>query len=308
MSNTYSSLKKTRLDVVTGFLGAGKTTFLAQYTDWLNEKGVSYCIIENEFGKAGIDADILSSSGAKILEISGGCVCCTLKVTLHNMLLDLCNKVDRILLEPSGLFCGDDLLDIVHTPGLEIEPGFWTGIVDPVAYPLMTDDSRDVLRSELMHAGSILISKADMVSVEEIETVRNDVIAMLPEPKPQVFSDIWSEVTKDTFFKRIEKAGCVIREHERKIYDHTGMFQSTYIKPEGFFTESDLRDKLNKIMHGEYGDVLRVKGTILSDTGCWAINCTPGCVSIVKCMSRKTIGLNIIGNNLKREQIRTILT
>ncbi|MGN1346043.1 MAG: GTP-binding protein, partial [Eubacteriales bacterium] len=121
----------TKLDVITGFLGAGKTTFLTRYTAWLAGQGIRYAVIENEFGRAGVDAALLEQRGARVLEISGGCVCCTLKVGLHDMLHALCGEVDRILLEPSGLFCGDDLLDIVNSPDMSIEPGFWLGIVDP---------------------------------------------------------------------------------------------------------------------------------------------------------------------------------
>lgn len=72
----------TKLDVVTGFLGAGKTTFLQTYHRWLTGKGVTSCIIENEFGAAGVDGAVLRGSGAAVRDISGGCVCCTLKVTL----------------------------------------------------------------------------------------------------------------------------------------------------------------------------------------------------------------------------------
>ena len=101
-----------KLDVVTGYLGSGKTTFIEKYIDYLNASGISFAVIENEFGRAGVDADILRSTGAEIHEISGGCVCCTLKVTLYDLLSDLAKRVERIILEPSGLFCGDDLIDV----------------------------------------------------------------------------------------------------------------------------------------------------------------------------------------------------
>ena len=106
----------TYLDVITGFLGAGKTTFLEHYTRHLRETGVSFCIIENEFGRAGVDGAQLRQSGARVRELSGGCVCCALKVPLHALIEELTGEVDRILLEPSGLFNGDDLMDILNTP------------------------------------------------------------------------------------------------------------------------------------------------------------------------------------------------
>lgn len=308
MTDTHSRQANTRLDVITGFLGAGKTTFLGYYTRWLNGKGISYCIIENEFGKAGIDADILADTGAKILEISGGCVCCTLKVTLYDMLRELCGKVERVLLEPSGLFCGDDLLDIIHSPDLEIEPGFWVGIVDPIAFPLMTEDDRDVLRSELIHAGSILISKADMLPEKEADAVCGEAVRMLPAPEPLIFRDIWREAEPDSFFSAIEQAGCVIRPHERKIYDHTGMFQSACIAPKRVFTEEELQSCLTIILNGGCGEILRIKGCVQCFDGCRMINCTPGCISAERTEKENAPVLNIIGRNLQRKQINTILS
>ena len=115
----------TYLDVVTGFLGSGKTTFLAWYIRWLKKSGIRACVIENEFGRAGVDGALLKTTGVTLREISGGCVCCTLKVTLHQLLGELSEHYDRILLEPSGLFCGDDLMDILHSPDCRVLPGMW---------------------------------------------------------------------------------------------------------------------------------------------------------------------------------------
>ena len=173
----------TYLDVVTGFLGSGKTTFLAWYIRWLKKSGIRACVIENEFGRAGVDGALLKTTGVTLREISGGCVCCTLKVTLHQLLGELSEHYDRILLEPSGLFCGDDLMDILHSPDCRVLPGMWACIVDPMALSSMNDEDLAVLQSEMMQAGSVVASKTQLCSQEEPDSLSPLIARLLPAPR-----------------------------------------------------------------------------------------------------------------------------
>lgn len=175
----------TKLNVVTGFLGAGKTTFIKNYLPWLKQQGLRSCVIENEFGVAGVDGATLNAAGASVLEISGGCVCCTMKVTLYDMLFHLAGQVDRIVLEPSGLFCGDDLLDILSGGNVPVELGMWCGVVDPLTVSCMEEDDLAVLQSELIHAGSVVVSKTAFAQPEELQRTEKLLIDML-QPQPLI--------------------------------------------------------------------------------------------------------------------------
>ena len=77
---------RARVDLIDGFLGAGKTTFIQKYMKYLDERGISYMVLENEFGAAGVDASIL---GGNVRELTGGCICCGQKVNFHNLLIEL---------------------------------------------------------------------------------------------------------------------------------------------------------------------------------------------------------------------------
>ena len=92
------------IDLITGFLGAGKTTFIRKYAEYLDSIGVTCIVIENEYGSTGIDSRILQADGITTDELFGGCICCTLKVGFHDMLYTLSDKVDRIIVEPSGVY------------------------------------------------------------------------------------------------------------------------------------------------------------------------------------------------------------
>lgn len=297
----------TYLDVVTGFLGAGKTTFLSRYCRWLEKQNMRYCVIENEFGRAGVDGALLEKQGVRVKEISGGCVCCTLKVTLHDLLEELSGEVDRIILEPSGLFCGDDLMDIVSSPNCSVKPGMWVGIVDPLSIGLMNDDDMAVLQSELMQAGSIVLSKAQLCDSKDLEGLPERLFAMLPAPRPELWAQPWSELSDDEWFAALQASGTVLREHERRYFDHVSMFQSAAFSPKQSFSEVQLGNVLSAIMDAASGEVLRAKGVLNAQGGCWQINATPGCESASFESESCAPMLNIIGRNLNRKYIRSLL-
>lgn len=80
----------TKIDLINGFLGSGKTTFIHRYLPWLTARGERVAVIENEFGTAGMDTAILSQTGVQVRELSGGCVCCGQKVNFYRLLRELC--------------------------------------------------------------------------------------------------------------------------------------------------------------------------------------------------------------------------
>lgn len=295
----------TKLDVVTGFLGAGKTTLLQIYHRWLTGKGVTSCIIENEFGTAGVDGAVLRGSGAAVRDISGGCVCCTLKVTLRELLWELAGQVERVILEPSGLFCGDDLLDIFRSPGCPVEPGMWCGIIDPAMLPLMNGEDRAVLDSEIVHAGSLLLSKTQYISALERRRAAEEVRRML-EPAPLLYTAPWTELEPDLWFPALQRAGTVIRPHTRRRFDHTNMFQSTSFAARRVPSEAALRRSLQALLRGEAGQILRIKGTVRTEGALWQVNGTPDALSVQPAADGPE-GLNIIGRGLDRRRIRQLL-
>lgn len=291
------------LDVVTGYLGAGKTTFILKYIDYLKENNITFAVIENEFGRAGTDADILRASCAEILEISGGCVCCTLKTTLYDMLNSLSEKVDRIILEPSGIFCGDDLIDIINSPSLSIKPGFWLGVIDPLMMNRLAPEELEVLTAEIIHAGAVYISKTDLVgSVTEraVKSVTEYLNGAIEEILPMMFSGF------DIDFEALLETGYVVRPHERKVFDHTTMYMSASITPKRKFTENELLEALNAVYSDDCGEIIRIKGSVAAENGGWRVNCSIGCDSILYDPKITLPILNIIGKKLNRKKINTI--
>ncbi len=139
----------TEIDLVTGFLGAGKTTFIKKYGDFLSRKNIKFAVVENEFGAAGVDSAVLESKSWKVTEISGGCICCTLKTGFHEIIKDLSRTFERIIIEPSGIFNSDDFFDVINSPELKAKcrPGMCITLVDPHSLARLNESERSVLAS-----------------------------------------------------------------------------------------------------------------------------------------------------------------
>ena len=97
-----------KLDLVTGFLGAGKTTLISRFCRYFTGQGWRFGVVENEFGAAGVDSAILREVFGEVRELSGGCICCTLKSGFYTLLEELSHTCDRVIVEPSGLYNLDD--------------------------------------------------------------------------------------------------------------------------------------------------------------------------------------------------------
>lgn len=296
----------TKLDVITGFLGAGKTTLIQAYLPWLTRQGLRSCVIENEYGAAGVDGAVLKAISTDVREISGGCVCCTMKVTLHDLLCRLAGQVDRIILEPSGLFCGDDLLDILSGGDVPVELGMWCGVVDPLTLSYMEPEDLAVLQSELIHAGSVVVSKTALAQPEELRQAGELLSGMLC-PRPLLLWDDWSTLSWDDAFPRLIAAGTVVRPHERRRFDHTAMFQSTMLLPSGFSSMQDLSGCLLRLLNGSAGQVLRIKGAVQLENGLLHVNATPRRLDITSAGKNERPGVNVIGRDLDRRQLRALL-
>lgn len=194
-----------RIDLITGFLGAGKTTFILQYTRWLSRRGIPYVVIENEFGQVAADSAFLKQDGTQVVELSGGCICCGLKVKFHDLLLRLADQPFRIIVEPSGIFNPHDFFDIVDSPRVKERrsPGAVVCIVDPNQLAALADQDRDILAEQLNCSGHGLLSKTANMSDEALGEAMERVFALYDNPDvAQLETRPWNLLT-DADYERI---------------------------------------------------------------------------------------------------------
>lgn len=273
------------IDLITGFLGAGKTTFIRKYTKYLDTIGETYVVIENEYGSKGIDSMILEADGITTDELFGGCICCTLKVGFHEMLLSLAEKVDRIIVEPSGVYDVSQFYAVMSSEALKskCDIGNVICVVDPTKLDILDPLSVDLMRRQVLSAGAVIFSMDDddvyipllnKVIGKTMNTVR--------------YNDL------DTLYNCGYKKTDITAE-----LTHSAEYLSTLVKP---MPCDDIKNRIEALFSSaQAGRILRVKGFWNG----YLINAIEGHIDIYKCDGDD--GLNIIGLCISRKKIMEVL-
>ena len=174
----------TRIDIISGFLGAGKTTLIKKLLgDAL--KGQQVVLIENEFGEIGIDGGFLKDAGIEIREMNSGCICCSLVGDFGAALKDVITKYhpDRIIIEPSGVGKLSDVIKAVD--GVEKEAGVAlnsaTTVVDVMKCKMYLRNFGEFFENQVKSAGTIILSRTDKADTAKVEAA----VKMLRELNPE---------------------------------------------------------------------------------------------------------------------------
>ena len=174
----------TQIDIISGFLGAGKTTFIQKL---LQEslKGENVVLIENEFGEIGIDSGFLKNSGIEIREMNQGCICCSLVGDFETSLKEVIEtyKPDRILIEPSGVGKLSDILSAVKTvsANLPVHLDGAVTVVDSTKAKLYNKNFGEFFDDQIRYATSIVLSRTDIATEEKVEEAIRIVRALNPQ-------------------------------------------------------------------------------------------------------------------------------
>ena len=174
----------TKIDVVSGFLGAGKTTLIKKLlADALN--GSKTVLIENEFGEIGIDGGFLQESGIEIKEMNSGCICCSLVGDFGTSLKEVISTYapERILIEPSGVGKLSDVLKAIEkTAGaLDVEINSAVAVVDATKAKMYIKNFGEFFINQIAYAGTIILSRTDKASAEKIA----EAVALIREHNTQ---------------------------------------------------------------------------------------------------------------------------
>ena len=170
----------TKIDIISGFLGAGKTTFIKKM---LKEafSGEQVVLIENEFGEIGIDGGFLKESGIEIREMNSGCICCSLVGDFGKSLKEVVDTYhpDRILIEPSGVGKLSDVIKAVQDVQDEIDAQLnsFTTVVDVTKCKIYKKNFGEFFSNQIEYAGAVILSRTDKAKSEKIR----EAVALLRE-------------------------------------------------------------------------------------------------------------------------------
>lgn len=170
--------------IIGGFLGSGKTTTLLNLGKILTEQGNKIAIIVNEIGEVGLDGTILSTSGIQTREITDGCICCTLKISMEYTLQKLKEEYepDAIIIEPTGLAFPKQIrddLEIMDIEGITFAP--LVNIIDGSRFSAEIQQAPAFIRTQIEDAEILVINKIDIAPEEKVEAVFNALQELNPD-------------------------------------------------------------------------------------------------------------------------------
>ena len=159
-----------KIDIISGFLGAGKTTFIKRLlqTDLKNEKIV---LIENEFGEISVDSMFLSESKIDIAELSQGCICCSLVGDFSKSLNEVITKYnpDRIIVEPSGVGKLSDVIKAIEDSGLKENLNTYICLVDASKAKVYSKNFKEFFADQIANAKTVVLSRCDVINEDKIK-------------------------------------------------------------------------------------------------------------------------------------------
>ena len=218
----------TKVDIISGFLGAGKTTFIKKLIEEVFP-GEKLVLIENEFGEIGIDGGFLKDAGVEITEMNSGCICCTLVGDFSKALQKVLTEYqpDRVIIEPSGVGKLSDVVKAIEgvKEEADIEIDGRITVVDGKKAKIYMKNFGEFFENQVEHASTIVISRTQMMKDEKIE----ECVHILREKNPDaaIISTPWEELGKEAVQRALEHGAeieGILEEHhhheEEECCDH----------------------------------------------------------------------------------------
>lgn len=305
-----------KIDLITGFLGSGKTTFLRKYVKYLISKGEKVCVLENDFGAVNVDMMLLSDLRGDNLElemVAGGCDSDCHKRRFKTKLIAMgMDDYTRIVIEPSGVFDVDEFFDCLYDEPLcsWYEIGSVISIVDGNFDDTLSDSAKAVLAGEVACAGKIVISKTQLYSNDTVQATKQKIKSILAglrcerEIDEDFIEKNWDELT-DEDFEIVSEAGYKRSSFQKKITDYD-VFDTVCFLDEHLSTDEILEFSNVIMKDSSLGNVLRVKGFSSLGEGWNEINVDKSSAN-VKAIDEGQDVLIVIGEGLAEDKIKEIL-
>ncbi len=329
----------TKIDIISGFLGAGKTTLIKKLLEEAY-KGEKVVLIENEFGEIGIDGGFLKDAGVEITEMNSGCICCSLVGDFGKSLKEVLERFspDRVIIEPSGVGKLSDVIKAVQDvqgdlPDAKLNS--FSTVVDVSKAAMYMKNFGEFFNNQVESAKTIILSRTQKYDAAKTEVVVGKLRAQ--NPKAILITTAWDEIDgkvilsameQQTSFEKelLEEAhhhhehhhhehgedctcGCHDHDHEHHHHHHADeVFTSWGKETPHKYERETMREILNKLANTEeYGVILRAKGMVPATDGTWIyFDLTPGEFELREGQPDYTGRLCVIGSKIKEDALEVL--
>ena len=330
----------TKIDVVSGFLGAGKTTLIKKLLKEALD-GSKTVLIENEFGEIGIDGGFLKEAGVEIREMNSGCICCSLVGDFGTALKEVIARYEpqRIVIEPSGVGKLSDVIKAVQKieNEVEIKLNSFTTVVDATKCKMYMKNFGEFFSNQIEYAGTVILSRTDKASEEKIATALeiirglNQTAAVITTPIEKLSGEKILDtmennrsLEKELMDEEVcpvcgghhdhehhhdhEECGCGHdHDHDHHHHHHADeVFTSWGKETTKKYTKEGIHEILEALSNhnDEYGMVLRAKGMVEGEDGQWIyFDMVPGEADVREGAPEYTGRICVIGSKMNEANL-----
>ena len=322
----------TKIDIFSGFLGAGKTTLIKKLIAEAYA-GQKLVLIENEFGEIGIDGGFLKEAGVEITEMNSGCICCSLVGDFRKALLQVIDQYqpDRIVIEPSGVGKLSDVTKAVQAIAQErdVQLNSFVTVADVNKVKMYMKNFGEFYNDQISHASAVILSRTGGCSEEKVARAVEQIRSKNPDAL--IITTDWDQLSgeqiveamegqKDLVAELVQQAaeaqhghhhhhehgeecGCGGHHHHHHAED---VFTSWGRQTAHRYTDEAIHQALEALDTGRYGTVLRAKGIVEGD-GQWIyFDYVPGEADVRHGSAQVTGRLCVIGAQLDEQALQTL--
>ena len=308
-----------KIDLITGFLGSGKTTFIKKYADYLIGKGQKIGILVNDYGAVNVDTMLLGGlegDNCLIESVAGACDSDCHQRRFKTKLIALAmNGGDRVLIEPSGVFDVDEFFDSLCESPLDrwYEIGSVITVADAMLEQELSESSEYLLASQASVAGRLVLSKTQLADEKRIDGTIETINSALKKlgvdrrfGDGDVIKKDWDLFT-DEDFEEIMSCGYRAPEFTKLMTADDAGFSSVYFM-ELKISADELKNRVEKLFEApSCGSIFRVKGFARQNGGWLELNATRDGITLSQIENGQDIVI-VIGENPDKERISKILT
>jgi len=298
-----------KVDVISGFLGSGKTTLVKKLLQVHKKEKV--VLIENEFGDIGIDGELIEREGFDVFEISSGCICCIMQKDFVQMLSRIIKEFQpqRIIIEPTGISILSEIIDILHKPEFVslIQINSLVTVVDSVNYLQQCDVFGEFFEDQITNASVLTLSKSQLVDGQTVDEIITSLRKFNQDS--EIISMPWDDLNSEEYENLLDgqvdlDLSDILHTDYKPCSENE--FETLALKTSRAFSQEELELTLSQLSQPQYGQVLRGKGFLKSLQGFLDFSYTNGQFMVSSSKFKSSGKLCLIGKGLKEKEIKDL--